>query len=426
MYRITVKSITVDIRLQTCHNCNVATKMATGGADPGEAERHVSECPVCLEVYVDPKVLPCDHSLCARCRQQLKQGSRIECPLCKVVHDVSRIRPDFRLQQFLDALTEKQKKERLPTTTQHTVEVTVSESEIGHDEPKPVNARDGILLKTEQERTQSYGSGPVIHKFARLRQKCFVLQRGFQLRNKATTVRHINDDVWVCEMKGIIQVFDRNLEYLRLLSDQRWGDVCDVTQLPNGDVVFAGSGGLFHLTATGETKTAIDTVNKYTSSVIVNDNLFANCNDPPRLIVYTMQNDRWETRDTISLAGVVKPNACLTLATANGKIFACSDDDGEVFVLSQSGEVLQTHGKPGSGPAGELNYPRLCAVDSEESMLVADWGNDRLQVCDVSGQWSVLDLQPPVKRPSRAAVIDNKLYVVCSWDENTLSVYTSE
>ena len=87
--------------------------MATGGADPGEAERHLSQCPVCWEVYVDPKALPCDHSLCARCVEPLKQGSRIKCPLCKVVHDVSRIRPDFRLQQFLDALTEeKQKKER--------------------------------------------------------------------------------------------------------------------------------------------------------------------------------------------------------------------------------------------------------------------------------------------------------------------------
>ena len=91
--------------------------MATGGADPGEAERHLSECPVCLEVYVDPKVLPCDHSFCAGCVEPLKQGSRIECPLCKVVHDVSRIRPDFRLQQFLDALTEKQKKEGSGTNT---------------------------------------------------------------------------------------------------------------------------------------------------------------------------------------------------------------------------------------------------------------------------------------------------------------------
>ena len=83
-----------------------------------EEERHLSECPVCLEVYVDPKVLPCDHSLCAGCMKQLKQGSRIKCPLCEAVHDVSRVRPDFRLHQFLDALTEaKQKMERPGTNT---------------------------------------------------------------------------------------------------------------------------------------------------------------------------------------------------------------------------------------------------------------------------------------------------------------------
>ena len=172
------------------------------------------------------------------------------------------------------------------------------------------------------------------------------------------------------------------------------------------------------------TKTTIDRSKRYTSSVIVHDKLFAYCWSPPRLIVYTMQNDRWETRDTISLTGVVKDDDVMTLATANGKIFACSLDDAKVFVLSQSGEVLQTHGKPGSGPAGELYGPELCAVDSEESMLVADFYHDRLQVCDVSGQWSVLDLQPPVKRPSRAAVIDNKLYV-CSWDQETLSIYAT-
>ena len=174
------------------------------------------------------------------------------------------------------------------------------------------------------------------------------------------------------------------------------------------------------------TKTTIDRSKRYTSSVIVHDKLFAYCWSPPRLIVYTMQNDRWETRDTISLARVASGGDFVTLAAANGKLFACSVCDAKVFVLSQSGEVLQTHGKPGSGLAGELNEPELCAVDSEESMLVADRDNDRLQVCDVSGQWSVLDLQPPVKRPVRAAVIDNKLYVVCSSVEHTLLVYVSE
>ena len=117
------------------------------------------------------------------------------------------------------------------------------------------------------------------------------------------------------------------------------------------------------------------------------------------------------------------------LAIANGKAFACSSNDAKVFVLSQSGEVLQTHGKRGSGPAGVLNGPDLTlAVDSEESMLVVDHGNDRLQVCDASGQWSVFDLEPRISRPTCAAVIDNKLYV-CSgspYDTYSLSVYDSE
>ena len=81
--------------------------MATGGTRAaGEAVRHLAECPVCMDVYVDPKLLPCDHSLCAECSSRIKEGRKIRCPLCKAISDVSKVRPDFRLQQFIDALTE--------------------------------------------------------------------------------------------------------------------------------------------------------------------------------------------------------------------------------------------------------------------------------------------------------------------------------
>ena len=53
-----------------------------------------------------------------------------------------------------------------------------------------------------------------------------------------------------------------------------------------------------------KTKTAIDKVNKYVCCAILDDKLFGYCHSPPRLIVYTMQNDRWETRDTITLVAV--------------------------------------------------------------------------------------------------------------------------
>ena len=322
-------------------------------------------------------------------------------------------------------------------------EVTVTEPDIRLEEVKPFDAGDMVLLKTAQGKAELGIPSQDIHKLSSLRQKQFVQGKAAKLVRCPQSVQYIRDRVWTCQDQrpGTVQIFDRDLKLLRTLSDQQWGDVCDVTELPNGDVALAGSGGLYHLTSTGENKTAIDTESKYFSSVVVDDKLFAYCNKPPRLIVYTLQNDRWETHDTISLADVVEHIAYVTLATANDKIFACSAHDGKVFVLSQSGEVLQTHGKPRSvpdgelsdeeahqtepPPAGELYMPRLCAVDSEESMLVADRDNDRLQVCDVTGQWSVLDLQPSAQVPNRAAVIDNKLYV-CFYLEKTLSVYASE
>ena len=77
--------------------------MAASGVDPTKM-RDLTECSICMEVFVDPQKLPCDHSFCGGCVEPLKQGSRIECPLCRAVHDVSRIRSDFRTQQIVDAL----------------------------------------------------------------------------------------------------------------------------------------------------------------------------------------------------------------------------------------------------------------------------------------------------------------------------------
>ena len=78
--------------------------MGSGVSNHQNKIRELTECSICMEAFVDPQKLPCDHSFCAGCVEPLKQGSRIECPLCRAVHDVSRIRSDFRTQQIVDAL----------------------------------------------------------------------------------------------------------------------------------------------------------------------------------------------------------------------------------------------------------------------------------------------------------------------------------
>jgi len=47
----------------------------------------VMECPICTELYMDPRVLPCIHTFCLKCIKELSKdkqpGDKLACPLCR-------------------------------------------------------------------------------------------------------------------------------------------------------------------------------------------------------------------------------------------------------------------------------------------------------------------------------------------------------
>ena len=45
-------------------------------------------CPICYELYKNPKYLPCHHSYCEECLVKLQKGSNITCPECRKTSDV--------------------------------------------------------------------------------------------------------------------------------------------------------------------------------------------------------------------------------------------------------------------------------------------------------------------------------------------------
>ena len=54
-------------------------------------EEHLS-CPICLEQFKDPKVLPCLHSYCHECIVKLnKTGNYITCPECRMTVEVRKV-----------------------------------------------------------------------------------------------------------------------------------------------------------------------------------------------------------------------------------------------------------------------------------------------------------------------------------------------
>src|SRR6218665_432974 len=51
--------------------------------------REITECPICMNVFTDPRVLPCIHTFCLGCLKRISEtaqkgpGDKLSCPLCR-------------------------------------------------------------------------------------------------------------------------------------------------------------------------------------------------------------------------------------------------------------------------------------------------------------------------------------------------------
>ena len=96
--------------------------------------------------------------------------------------------------------------------------------------------------------------------------------------------------------------------------------------------------------------------------------------------------------------------------TSSGITLACYNNHC-IHVLDHSGTLQRSHGEHGDA-AVEFQYPRICSVESDGSMLVADKRNSRCQVFH-DGEWHMLPLQSQPSLPLGAVITQHALYVVC-------------
>jgi len=71
----------------------------------------ITECPICTEVYADPRVLPCGHTYCLKCLEKLSEDKQpgvdeVACPLCRKVfivpdNGVKGVPKNFFVANFL-------------------------------------------------------------------------------------------------------------------------------------------------------------------------------------------------------------------------------------------------------------------------------------------------------------------------------------
>ena len=69
----------------------------------------LTDCAICFESMVDPKVLPCLHSFCGECVTKLKQGDLIRCPMDTKEFKFVDVQKDFRFEHFRERLEKNSK-----------------------------------------------------------------------------------------------------------------------------------------------------------------------------------------------------------------------------------------------------------------------------------------------------------------------------
>ena len=274
---------------------------------------------------------------------------------------------------------------------------------------------------TEQSTSLS-APAPKRGPFSVLKERQFALRSTETLETNPNTIKTIHQNLWVCKNKGVIQIYSTGLVAKRKLKNSKWGDVYDITEMPGCGVVLAGSTGLFHVTSNGESTSEVER-GVFLSVASENNRIYAQLKGQSSLSVF-LYNGVWVRMSSIDLP--FKANARVSLRAFSSRLYVCSAVDGSIKTLSLTGEVVESFGKRGSGRVGHLRDPIVCDVDSAQNVLVADTGNNQLQLYESSAQWSIVKLRPlsSVKEPRGAAVIGDRLYVI-SRNRKTVSLFTT-
>uniref|UniRef100_A0A8C8DY77 RING-type domain-containing protein n=1 Tax=Oryzias sinensis TaxID=183150 RepID=A0A8C8DY77_9TELE len=75
--------------------------MASARSEQSSVLQEELTCPVCLDLYRDPHLLPCGHNFCKNCLDRLKRQAergRLRCPECRDSHRCStNFQKNFKL-----------------------------------------------------------------------------------------------------------------------------------------------------------------------------------------------------------------------------------------------------------------------------------------------------------------------------------------
>ncbi|VDD82092.1 unnamed protein product [Mesocestoides corti] len=89
---------------QTSFILNTALRMSVSRLPfAKDMDERILECPICLEQFKVPTMLPCQHSFCQECILKYIHGKGRFCPVCSQTFQEPDMRKNLLLGQIIDS-----------------------------------------------------------------------------------------------------------------------------------------------------------------------------------------------------------------------------------------------------------------------------------------------------------------------------------
>ena len=72
--------------------------------DQSQNLKRLMECSICLEIFDDPRTLPCQHSFCKKCLENFVDGKRedeLNCPVCRCNFTLNKGKDTTLLETYI-------------------------------------------------------------------------------------------------------------------------------------------------------------------------------------------------------------------------------------------------------------------------------------------------------------------------------------
>jgi hypothetical protein len=139
---------------------------------------------------------------------------------------------------------------------------------------------------------------------------------------------------------------------------------------------------------------------------------------PVNIHVFNKNNQSITRLNQIKLDGFTNGHCLDRVVVSDACVFISSYNNHCVSKYTLTGQLVNNYGQFGMDKrettSGLLDRPFACDIDHSESLLVADYCNDRLQVCSSAGHWVVISLPYDVSAPRDVIVNtqDHSLWVL--------------